>query len=319
MTEGQARRLAKKKAVAKANKQAKTSRILAIGVTALLLAAIVFGIVWGIVRGQMARKAEAERQAKLIQVAEKYDEGLTADGDVEGLDPEKYAVVGFNAKEGITIPFEEIDFTDDQVQEKINDLLSSNTDDPEVTPVFDDAFVKEKLNSDLTAEEYKKKIKEDAIEENKEEWLDGFLTNNFDSVDGAEIPEEILKTYAKSLKKIDLDQWNYVNAFYTSLTGSIVYDSVLAMRDLTEDEYENFVVESAFKGIINDLCYQILYKELGLEYDAELYKNYLGDNSITNTLDIGEGYVKKNFKQYQVRKYLLDNAKIVETPAEAEE
>ncbi|MCR5585219.1 MAG: hypothetical protein K6F63_07300 [Lachnospiraceae bacterium] len=305
MTKGQERRLAKKKEAAKAKRAARTSSILGVTIAILLIAAIVFGIVYGIYNNLKTKKAEAERLARLIPVVEDYSKGLNDDGTIAGLDPDDYITLGFNPADAITIPYSEIEYTEEQVEDAINTLLMNNSDENGQLPEFNDAFVKDVLKEDMTAEEYKAKIKSDNEQANKEEWIVDYVANNYDAQDK---PEEYAYTYAGVLKAIDEKQLEYSNQLYVAYTGSIIYDDVYDMREMTEDEYEEYVLNEATKGAIMMLVYQKLYSEMGVTYTQEEYKDYLADNGVSNIYDFGEGYIMMNFKEELVRKALTEKA-----------
>ncbi len=307
MTKGQERRLARKKEAARAKRAAVTSSVLGSCIAVLLIAAILFGIGYGIYDNYKTRKAEEERLARLIPVVTEYSKGLNDDGTIAGIDPDDYVSLGFDPSEAIKIPYSEIEYTDDDVKDEIDDLLLEHEDENGKIPEFDDAFVKDILKEDMTADEYRAKIKSDREQTNKETWLNNYISNNYDAQDK---PEEYAYTYAGILKAIDEKQLEYSNQLYVAYTGSIIYDDVYDMREMNEDQYEEYVLNEATKGAILMLVYQKLYKEMGITYSQEEYKDYLAENQISNIYDFGEGYIMMNFKRELVNKALLEKAVI---------
>ena len=115
MTKGQERRLAKKKEAERAKRAALSSKIIGTAVSVLILAAIVFGIAYGIFSGVKAHIAEKERLARLIPVVDDYGTGLNADGTVAGINPDDYISLTFDPNEKITIPYADIEFSDEDI------------------------------------------------------------------------------------------------------------------------------------------------------------------------------------------------------------
>ena len=234
-TPEQEKRHAKKMAAEKAAKAEKRSKILFNVSFIVILAAIAFGVVWSVISNIRDKKAEEKRLANLIPVAENYSVGLADDGFVAGINASDYVEVNFDPNESIVIPYAQIEASEEKVQEKIESLVNEHTDEEGNVPEFNDDFIKNSLNSSLTVDEYKDKIREDIEKDNKLQFVKDYVKNDYTIKD---IPEDYALKVAGVLKLMDLQQFEYINQFYMTYTGSIMYDSVAMMRDMTEDEYE---------------------------------------------------------------------------------
>ncbi len=308
MTQGQERALAKKKEAEKAAKAEKRSRIWFNIVTILLLAAIVFGIVLSVVNGIKAKKEEERKLAYAVPMATTFSEGLMDNGFVEGVNEDDYVTLTFDPKKSIEIPYSSIEYTDEDIQNKITELLNDNPDEEgNVSEEFDEDFIKNNLGSSLTVEEYKAKIKEDGENAKKVEYVKNYVRACFTLID---IPADYALKVAGMIKLMDQQQFDYINQFYMAYTGGVGYVSVAEMRDMTEEGYEEFLKEQGNKEAAIDLAYQAIYKALGLNITEEEYNTYLTNNGITDITLYGKGYIYKTLMYEKINNYLLDNATI---------
>ena len=306
-TPEQEKRLAKKMAAEKAAKAEKRSKILFNVSFIVILAAIAFGVVWSVISNIRDKKAEEKRLANLIPVAENYSVGLADDGFVAGINASDYVEVNFDPNESIVIPYAQIEASEEKVQEKIESLVNEHTDEEGNVPEFNDDFIKNSLNSSLTVDEYKDKIREDIEKDNKLQFVKDYVKNDYTIKD---IPEDYALKVAGVLKLMDLQQFEYINQFYMTYTGSIMYDSVAMMRDMTEDEYEEYVMNQGGVEATIDLAYQLLYKSLNMSVTESEYNEYLEKNGITDTSVYGVGYIHKTLIYDKINTYLVDHASI---------
>ncbi len=277
--------------------------------TVFLLLLIIGGVIFSAIRGAQNKKAEAERLAKLIPVVTDYSKGLDDNGFIAGINEDDYVKLGFDPTENMKIKAADVEFTDSDLNVKIDDLRAEHKkDDEEDLPEFNDAFVKERLESDLTAEQYKQKIRDDEVRAKKIDWIGEYINSTVDAFD---IPEDYIYTYAGVLKAMDERQVEVMNQFYLAYTGSIAYDSPYDMRQMSEDEYEEYVLNEATRLTIEMLAYQKIFKALNMSVSDAEYEAYLTEKEITDPSVYGKGYIMKSLNITKVNEYLAEHAEIV--------
>ena len=311
MTQGQARRLAKKRAAVNAKKAAIRSKIFGIGAVVILVAALVLVIVLSVISSIKARKAEEERLAKLIPVVDDYSAGLDEDGFVQGVNPEDYIKLNFKVGDKIEVPYSDIEFSEKDVNDYIELLLNYYGEGDEKA-VFDDDFVKNKLDSEFDAEGYKANLKKEQEEDALKDWLDDYISKNIEIID---LPDDYLLTYAGKAKYID--QLNLA-AFNAQYQGSMYYEDVPSMYDMTEHQYEESITKQAGDGVARQLAKQMIFKQAGLEMTQEKVNQHVRDNNISNINEYGYGYIKSTLINEMVDDYLASLVEYVYEEDDAE-
>ena len=306
LTSGQARRLAKKQAAIHANRTAKRNRIIGIvsGIVVMVAIVAIIGVSVGIKIHDSIE--EARLQASLIPVVEDYSAGLDENGFVEGVNAEDYISIDLEKLKNIEIEYSDIEYSDDDVESDIETLLSENSTDDMTYDEFDDLFVKNVLGENLTAEEYKAKIKADKEKENTLEAINSYI---LDIVEIKGMPEEYRTTMAGIIKYMNNINLEYINAMYESLGyESSTYDDIYDYMGKTVSEYEEYVTEEAEESIVSLLVYEILYTNYGLDITDDEYTAYLTENEIDDESYFGKPYILGTMIGEEVREYLFENA-----------
>ncbi len=295
----------------KSKKTSKAEKVFNICIVAALCAAIVFGLVMAVINAVKPKTAEnAETSQTETAELEKPDfgEGLTEEGFIEGIEDEtKYVELRFDINDPIEVPASVVYVSDGDVEDEENRLVQQYGDD---MSVFNETFIKEQLESDLTVEEYAEKIRNDLIRDKKAEYVEDYILHGYYTLD---VPDTYIDTQIKYIKYVDQLNLQYINNMYLQLTGTVGYEDVYAYRGILAEDYEQTVSDEADISVVEFLAYQLLFKELGLEITQADIDAFILENDIVYTYtDYGMPYIKKQIMRELVNKTLTDRAVIVE-------
>ena len=295
-------------------KKSKFDKIFNLIIVIVVCAAVVFGLVMAVINAVGGSKdGKSSDTADTSTTIEKIDfsKGLTEEGFIEGIDDEtQYVELAFSPKEGIHISADEVVPTDAEIESEIEELLSGRSEEG---LEFNDDFVKTYLESDLTAEEYRQKIKDDLQLERVTEYINSYVADAYTTLD---VPDVYVDVYADYLKYIDQVNLQYMNALYSQLAGTIAYSDVYDMKGCTEEDYDSVIAQEADIAVVEMIAYQLMFKELDLVITVGDFEEYLVDNDILLTYeDYGMPYINSLIIRKMVNEKLIENA-VIDYPEE---
>lgn len=182
----------------------------------------------------------------------------------------------------------------------------------EEKPEFTDEFVASYLSEYAsTVEEYKQYLKDTNLQKNLKTYVENTLEENT-------TVNKYNRKYLKNLKsttKFD-DQKDYENSIqmYEMYMGYNPYGSFEDYNGMSEDEYEESVVEKAKEAYRNNVMYQTIFQNEGLSVDGSYYKNVLIDQGYdeseydTQVETYGEPAVMQKAIKEKVLEYVTANA-----------
>lgn len=296
LTDGQARRLEKKKAAAKANAKKKNAKIGSIVAIIVVLMAVAFGITMLVIK-----------LATTTQASANYSKGLTNDGYIKGIeniadyvDTVDYMLLEVNA--------DDVAYTDDEVQQEIDALVAeysdADEDGNEITPAFDDEFAVTQLG--MSADEYRQKLKEEGQDAKLEEYIENLLTAST----AKQIPAKYLKNVKAYLKNNDVSMYNYYNQLGLQYYGQNMYNKFSDMTGQTTEEYEAALAERAEKQVITNMACQYIFEKAGLTITDSDYKAFVAEVGEEAESQYGKGYVMQSLMHEKVVDLLMENARI---------
>ena len=165
----------------KSKKTSKAEKVFNICIVAALCAAIVFGLVMAVVNAVKPKTTETAQNETAELERPDFSEGLTQEGFIDGIEDEsKYVEFRFDINEPIEVPASTVYVDDDEIDSKADTLVKQYGEDGDE---FNDDFVKERLGSSLTAEEYREKIKTDLAADKKAAYVEDYIINGYYTLD----------------------------------------------------------------------------------------------------------------------------------------
>ena len=297
----QEKRLAKAK---QAEKEKNAGLIYGLSVLALL-ALIIAGVVLSVINNYKAKKAEEERLAKLIPVVQDLSAGINSDGIIEvATNEEDYLKLNFDPNAEFVFTREDVVATEEEIQKKINDTLINNPVDGETRTELNTAFVKDVLKEDMTAEQYVEKLKNELETQKKNRFISNYISSNCDIYNA---PDDYIFTRAGVRKFEDNSQAAAINQLYMQFGAEPVYNAGFELyEDMTEEEYEDYIMSDVAAEVMRDIAYQSVFKKLGLTITDEDYNNYLTENEVADPEVYGVGYIKQRLLQKKVNDHFIE-------------
>lgn len=304
MTKGQARRLEKKNAAVNAKRAARMERIVGTFVVGVLALAVIGIVAYSIINSAIKAKENRELEAKMIPMVEDFSAGLNEKGFVDGVKASDYVTVDFSKTNVIEIPYSDIEYTDDQIAADIDSLLAENSTD-EITYEFNDAFVRDILKENMTADEYRKKLRNDNEKDNVMSWLDDYVVEIIDIKD---VPADYLRTMAGIVKYTNEINLNYMNQMYASFGyDQGICADVYEMYNKTKLEYEDYVIELAKAAVARELALEEIFENKGLTISDADYEAFLVKNDIKDVDNYGKPYIYQTIVYEKVMDALYES------------
>lgn len=290
MTKSQAKRKARLEANQKAKREAKRTQL----TTNLIIALVIVLFAAGI--GSFVYYRMTTTQA-----SSDYNAYLNEDGTIKGINPADY-ITPIDYK-NIVVPKSEIEFTEEEMQQTIDSLLSTYEGDE-----FTDEFVAEHL-SDVatTVEEYKEYLKTSNEKSALENYLVKYITTNA----SAETVDEGHLKYLKGISKFE--QESYYNSYNQTMmlyTGAPVYKNFSEYTGMSNKEFETYLDEQCRIRAAADMTYQYIFAELGLTVEEDDYQataRAMGTDAFDT---FGKRYIMQMTMQDMVISYLCENVTI---------
>ncbi len=295
MTSGQEKRLARKKAAEAAKTKKALTKIITWVVCAVIICAAVVGSVFYFIK-----------KSKETKVVSDYSKGLTSEGFIKDVDvASSISTIDYK---NLSVDYSEIEFTEEDMQSKIDSLLAEHATEDEngekVTPEFNDDFTMQYFN--MTEADYREMLKEDSEDAELEEYIENLLT---EGTTVNVMPESYLKTVKGLIKYSDQRQFNYYQqllAAYGS-TQKMTFDSYTGM---TTEQYETYLDETARKQIAGEMAAQYIFQNAGLSISDEDYSEYVSTFGTDAESTYGKPYIMRSLMFEKVVTYIKENITI---------
>ena len=290
MTKSQAKRKARLEESQKAKREASRTKL----TTNLIIALVVVIFAAGI-------GSYVYYRMTTTQASSDYSAYLNEDGTIKGVNPADY-ITPIDYK-NIVVPKSEIEFTEEEMQQTIDSLLSTYEGDE-----FNDEFVAEHL-SDVatTVDEYKEYLKTSNEKSALENYLVTYITTNA----SAETVDEGHLKYLKGISKFE--QESYYNSYNQTMmlyTGAPVYKNFSEYTGMSNKEFEAYLDEQCRIRAAADMTYQYIFTELGLTMEEDDYQATARAMG-TDAFDaLGKRYIMQMTMQDMVISYLCENVTI---------
>lgn len=300
MTEGQARRLEKKKAAEAANAQSKASQLFIKIGAIVALCVIVFAI------GMIV----AKNLGVTKQVTD-YSQNLTKEGKIKGVNTSEYIKV-FDVN-NIEVSYWDIAANEEDVvkatQEITQEYFMADEDGNEYYPEFDDEFAENFLG--MTADEYRQKIRDEREEENLTTYIQNLLVTGTELI---QVPEKYFTTVKGIIKNNDVTNYNNYNNISYQYTGKLMYNSFSEYTGLNDDDYEATLDERAYQEVRVDLATQKIFEDAGMTITNDEYRNFVANFNDNVEEQYGKGYVMRSIMYQKVLDFLTEKATVVDNP-----
>lgn len=290
MTKSQAKRKARLEESQKAKREASRTKL----TTNLIIALVVVLFAAGI-------GSYVYYRMTTTQASSDYSAYLNEDGTIKGVNPADY-ITPIDYK-NIVVPKSEIEFTEEEMQQTIDSLLSTYEGDE-----FNDEFVAAHLSEvATTAEEYKEYLKTSNEQSALENYLVTYITTNA----SAETVDEGHLKYLKGISKFE--QESYYNSYNQTMmlyTGAPVYKNFSEYTGMSNKEFEAYLDEQCRIRAAADMTYQYIFTELGLTIEEDDYQATARAMG-TDAFDaLGKRYIMQMTMQDMVISYLCENVTI---------
>ena len=290
MTKSQAKRKARLEESQKAKREATRTKLTTNLIIALVVALFAVGI-----------GSYVYYRMTTTQASSDYNAYLNEDGTIKGVNPTDY-ITPIDYK-NIVVPKSEIEFTEEEMQQTIDSLLSTYEGDE-----FNDEFVAEHLSEvATTVDEYKEYLKASNEQSALQNYLVNYITTN---ASAATVDEGHLK-YLKGISKFE--QESYYNSYNQTMmlyTGAPVYKNFSEYTGMSNKEFEVYLDEQSRIRAAADMTYQYLFTELGLTVEEDDYQataRAMGTDAFDT---FGKRYIMQMTMQDMVISYLCENVTI---------
>ena len=175
---------------------------------------------------------------------------------------------------------------------------------------FDDAFVQANLSEYAqTAEEYRQYLKDTNYKSKLDAAVQQYITDN---ISADSYPQDYIK-HLKSLQMtLNENEFNYMAQMYATYGMQFEYeDAMHYLGATTTEEYEKVLQEAAEKTCLNNMAYQELASQAGIEVtdediDAFVTENQLADEDVEA---YGKPYlIQQYIRPEKVREYIAEHA-----------
>ncbi|MBQ9764866.1 MAG: hypothetical protein IJW18_01555 [Lachnospiraceae bacterium] len=224
----------------------------------------------------IAMIAVAALSKKTYSLEINYIAGLDGEGKIVGIDVADYVDVCDYAN--IVIPKDEVAMTEEELSTHLDEVLSALS----VEELTDEIIAKNYGDVASTVDEYIAYVKDEAQRSKVENYLNEYILTNSTVTS---YPKNYLKDVKKNTDNQYILQFNYYNEMIASYTGSYPYTSYLEYYGavynagkvepgvtppaLTKKEYKNMVEETSKAIVKENLVFQYIYEDLGLEITNE--------------------------------------------------
>lgn len=185
-----------------------------------------------------------------------------------------------------------------------------------IVPELTDDWVKKNSETSKTVEEYKKEIRKQ-LEDNNKESMENTLQNNAleaiaDQVEVKKYPDGALD-----------EQINSIKVYYTNMAaayGMEFKDFVEQAMQMTEEDFDKQAKEAAETALKRKLACELIAEKKNLEPSDKEYEEQIAEYAENGQYEsvedfkeqVGEDTVKNAIRQQKVGKYLADNCVQVE-------
>ena len=290
MTKSQAKRKARLEENKKAKREATRTKFTTNLIIALVVALFAVGI-----------GSYVYYRMTTTQASSDYSAYLNEDGTIKGVNPADY-ITPIDYK-NIVVPKSEIEFTEEEMQQTIDSLLSTYEGDE-----FNDEFVAEHLSEvAATVDEYKEYLKTSNEQSALQNYLVNYITTN---ASAATVDEGHLK-YLKGISKFE--QESYYNSYNQTMmlyTGAPIYKNFSEYTGMSSKEFEVYLDEQSRIRAAADMTYQYIFTELGLTVEEDDYQataRAMGTDAFDT---FGKRYIMQMTMQDMVISYLCENVTI---------
>lgn len=290
MTKSQAKRKARLEESQKAKREATRTKFTTNLIIALVVALFAVGI-----------GSYVYYRMTTTQASSDYNAYLNEDGTIKGVNPADY-ITPIDYK-NIVVPKSEIEFTEEEMQQTIDSLLSTYEGDE-----FNDEFVATHLSEvATTVDEYKEYLKTS----NEQSALENYLVNYISSNASAATVDEGHLKYLKGISKFE--QESYYNSYNQTMmlyTGAPVYKNFSEYTGMSSKEFETYLDAQCRIRAAADMTYQYIFAELGLTVEEDDYQataRAMGTNAFDT---FGKRYIMQMTMQDMVISYLCENVTI---------
>ncbi len=233
-----------------------------------------------------------------------YSKGLTKEGKIKDVDV-AVCIEAPDYKNMVVHGFE-IELTEDEIQAKIDDILSdywsADEDGNQIDTVFDDEFCMAQFG--MTCDEYRKKLND----ENKEERIAEFVNSILDTDTTVKTyPGEYIEALSEVLIGNDLSQYQAYNNLSYQYTGAYAYNSFNEFSEMTDEEYNQSVFTRAAAQAKIDLVIQYIFEQEGMSITKDEYKDFCASVGADVEKQYGKGYLMKSMMYDKVMNYLVEN------------
>ncbi len=185
-----------------------------------------------------------------------------------------------------------------------------------IKPEFDDAFVKEHLSEyALTTDAYRAYLEEEAVKEALEAYVQTYMT---EYCVVTEYPMDYVEDVMGITKYADVQEYEYMNEYYSMYLGAALYDSLADYRGAENElEYEAELRIRAQETAGSQMIIQAIYEDAGLTITSEHLDAVMEDLGVSPEFmsqmeDMyGKGYIYQCAMKKAVIEYLMENAEVI--------
>ncbi len=238
-----------------------------------------------------------------------YSKGLTKEGLIKDIDVD--ACIEAPDYKNMTLYAYMIELTEDELQQKIDEMLSdywsADENGNQIDTEFTEEFCQEQFG--MSCDEYKKMLNDETKEERIAEYIQEILeTETVVKV----YPQDYVNAITETLRGTDLYNYQYNNSIYYQYFGAYAYADFSDYTGMTDEEYETNLSSRAYNQAMFDMAVQYIYEHEGLTVTKDEYKSFCESIGDDVEKQYGKGYIMKNIIYDKVMDYLVENLDYVE-------